>query len=102
MVDLVYYLTNLLFFDIALLYYYINLGWSIIFFLSFGDIYLSLSISLSFSFVIVSESFCGELLKTFVILLGILLPIKSPVASAVFWITLFEEVLSASVADFLA
>ena len=35
----------------------------------------------------------------FVILLAILLPIKSPVASAVFWTALFEKVLSASVTD---
>ena len=33
---------------------------------------------------------------------AILLPIKSPVVSAVFWSTLFEVVLSASVADYLA
>ena len=38
----------------------------------------------------------------FVISLAILLQMKSPVASAVFWITLFEAVLNASVADFLA
>ena len=31
----------------------------------------------------------------------ILLPIKSSVASAVFWIVIFEAVLNASVADFL-
>ena len=33
---------------------------------------------------------------------AILLPIKSPVVSAVFWTALFEVVLSASVADYLA
>ena len=33
---------------------------------------------------------------------AILLPIKSTVASAVFWITLFEEVLNASAADYVA
>ena len=33
---------------------------------------------------------------------AILLPIKSPVASAVFWIALFEAVFIASVVDFLA
>ena len=55
---LVYYLTNLLFFDIPLLCYYINLRLSIIFCLSSGDIYLSLCISLSCSFVTVSELFC--------------------------------------------
>ena len=84
MVDFVYYLTNLLFSYIPLLYYYINLRSSIIFCLSSGDIYLSFGISLSRSFLIISELFCGKLLETFVILLAILLPIKSPVASAVF------------------
>ena len=84
MVDLVYYLTNLLFFHISLLYHYINLRSSIIFCLSSGHIYLALSISLSCSFVTVSELYCGELLETFVTLLAILLLIKSPVASAVF------------------
>ena len=84
MVDLLYYLTSLFFFDVTVLYYYINLRSSIIFWLSSGDIYLSFGISLSCSFVIVSELFCNERLGTFVILLAILLPIKSPVASAVF------------------
>ena len=53
--------------------------------------------------LIVSELFlnCGKLFETFVILSAILLPIE-PVASAVFWITFFEVVLSASVADYLA
>ena len=43
-----------------------------------------------------------DFLETFVILSTILLPTKSPVASAVFWITLFEAVFIASVVDFLA
>ena len=60
-----YYLTNLQFFDIPLLCYYINLGSSIIFCLSSGDIYLSLGISLSCSFVILSELFSSKLLETF-------------------------------------
>ena len=55
-----------------------------IFCLCSGDIYLSLGISLSFSFVTVSELFSCEVFGTFVILLAILLPIKSRVASAVF------------------
>ena len=37
-----------------------------------------------------------------VILSAILLPVKSPVASAVFWIALLETVFIASVVDFLA
>ena len=81
-VDWVYYLTNLLYFDIQLLYYYIDLRSSIIFCLSSGDICLSLGISWSCSFVIVSELFCCKALDIFVILSAILLPIKSPVASA--------------------
>ena len=95
MVNLVYCLTNLLFDDISLLYYYVNLISSIILCLSSEDIYLSLDISLSCLFVIVSKLFCSEFLERFVILLAILLPIKAPVASAVFLIILFEEVLSA-------
>ena len=71
------------FFDISLLYYF-NLSLSIIACLSSGDTYLSLGISLSCSFVTVSEIFCCEFFETFVILLAILFPIKSPVASAVF------------------
>ena len=46
--------------------------------------------------------FRGELLETFVILSTLSLSIKSPVAAAVFWITLSEVLLSASVADCLA
>ena len=102
MVDLVYCLTNLLLFDAPSLYYHINLRSSIIFCLSSRDIYLSLDTSSSCSLVIVSEVFCGELLQTFIILLAILLPIISPVASTIFRITFFEEVLNSSVADCLA
>ena len=84
MVYLVYCLINLLFFDILLLYCYINLRSSIIFCLSSGDIYLSLGISLAYSLLNISKLFCGEVFQTFTILSPILLPIKSPVASAVF------------------
>ena len=102
-----YYLTSLLLFDIPLLYCHINLASSIIFYLSSVDIYLSLDISLSnpiyfLLFVTVSELFCGEIFETFVILSAILLPIKSPIASAIFRIAVFEAVLSASVANYLA
>ena len=65
-------------------------------------IYLSLGISLSSSFVTVTELFWCKVFEISVILLGILLPIESPVVSAVFKITPFEVVLSASVADYLA
>ena len=56
-------------------------------------------ISINFSYVCESVS---ELIPNefFVILLVILLPIKSPVVSAVFWIALFEAVLCGYVADF--
>ena len=92
MVALVYFLINLLVFYIPLLYYYSNLRSSIISCVSSGDIYISLGISLSCSFVTVSKLFS----------LAILLPIKSPAAPVVFSITLFEVVLTASVADCLA
>ena len=74
----------IVFFDTVLLNCYINLISSIFFCLSSEDIYLSLGISLSFSFLIVSKLFCCESFETFVILLSILLLIKSPIASAVF------------------
>ena len=84
MFDLVFFLTNLLFFYIPLLNYYINIRSSITFYLPFGDIYLSLDISLSFSFAVVSELFCCKVFEVFVVLLAILLPTKSSVALAVF------------------
>ena len=95
---MVYFLTSLLIFDIPLLYQYFNLKSSIISCLSSGDIYLSLL----FSFITVSKLFCCEFCKTFMILLAILFPIKSPVAYAVFSMNLFEDFLGASVADCLA
>ena len=49
------------------------------------------------SFLTVSELFCDEVVKTFVILFANL----SPVASVAFQIVLLEAVLSASVADCL-
>ena len=88
MVDLVYYLTNLLFFNIISIYYYINLRLSIIFCLSSGDIYLSLGISigisLSCSFATVFKLFCCQFIENPVTLLEMLLPISSPVASVVY------------------
>ena len=69
MVELVHCLTFLLFFDISLLYYYINLRSSIIFCLFSEDVYLSLGISVSLS--IVSEVFCGKSFEVLVILLAI-------------------------------
>ena len=51
---------------------------------SMENMYLSLGISLSCSFVIVSELFCCEFYEIPLNLLAILLLMKSPVASAVF------------------
>ena len=77
MANLMRHLSNLLFFGIPLSYY-ISLNSSIIFFLSFGEIYLSLGISLLTSFDCIS-SLC-HFFDALVILSVILLPIKSPVA----------------------
>ena len=84
-------LLSLLFFSIPLLYYYINLISSIICFLSCGDICLSFGISLLVSFGDNSSEYssfeCNSIANFFdvlVILSSILLPGKSPVASAVF------------------
>ena len=63
---------------------------------------LSLGILYHAHLQLFQKKFCSEVFEIFVILLAILLPIKSHVASAVFFITLFELVLSASVADYLA
>ena len=86
MVDLMYCLTNLLFFNIPLLYY-INPNSAIICCLFSGDIYLTFGISHSFSSV--SELSC----EVFVILSAILLPIKSPVASALFELLSLKQFL---------
>ena len=82
MVDLMRHLSNLLFFGIPLLYYYIDLNSSIICCLSFGEVYLSFGHSLLTSFDCISSlrDFFGAL----VILSAILLPTKSPVAAAAF------------------
>ena len=72
----------------------------IIFCLFSGNIYLSLGVSVSLSTV--SELFCSEVFKTFVILLAILLPIKSPATSADFELLFFEAVSRTSYADCLA
>ena len=77
MSDLVYFLKRLLFLDMSLLYYYVNLRSSIISSPFSGGIYLSLVISTSLSAV--SEIFCGEIFYNFVILLAIFLPVFSAV-----------------------
>ena len=75
-----------------------NLKLLIIFCLNSGDIYIFLIISSSF----VSGLIFGEVFDALVFVSTILIPIKSLVVSAVFWMTLFEEVLKASVVDCLA
>ena len=91
------------------LYRYINLRWSTIccsfwkyvFFFCYFSIQSNI-----FCFIcncsFVTELFLDEFLNTFVIISEILLPIKSPVASAVFWIALFKAVLNVSVKCCLA
>ena len=82
MVDLVYYLTNFLFFDIRLLYYYVNLNILRIYCRILEDLNLSFGAFINFSFVCeeFSELFCSE---SFVILFLKLLPIKILVGSVV-------------------
>ena len=63
--------------------------------------YLFLLVVNSTSLSIVGR-FLLDFLETLVILSAVLLPIKSPVASAVFWIALFDAVLNALVVNFLA
>ena len=81
-----HHLTNLLFFGIPLSSYYINLNSSIISCLSCGNIYLSFGISLFALFDCNSSScdFFVVFFETLVILSAVLLPTRSPVASAVF------------------
>ena len=102
MADLMYFPTNLLFFGIPLLYYYANFNLSIICYLSWGDMYLFLGLAISTSFSFVSTLLCNSLegfFETLVILSAILLLIKSPVVSAVFWIAFFEAAFIPSVVD---
>ena len=100
MVNLVYCLTNSLFFDIPLLYYYVNVRSLGVCYLISWDIHLSLSSPIfCFSFITVPELFCGKVFETFMILSAILFLIKSPFISAAFKIALFEAVLNAFAAE---
>ena len=65
-----------------------------------GDAYLFVWVVISTSSSLSRDSFVDFLFETLVILSAISLPIKSPVASAVFWIALFEAVFIASIVDF--
>ena len=80
MVDLMCRLSNALFCGIPLLYY-VSFNSSIFFCPSLGERYLSFGISLLTSFDCISSS-C-DFFDALVILSATLLPIKSPVASAV-------------------
>ena len=64
------------------------------------DSSISLLASSFFECNSVDHSSVGDFFETLVILSAILLPIKSPVASAVFWVALSEGVFIASVVDF--
>ena len=71
--------------------------------LSSGDMYLFLWVVISVSSSVLSLLLCDsfvDFLETLVILSAILLPIKSPVASAVSWIAIFDAVFIASVLEF--
>ena len=86
MVNLMYCLTNLLFFVIPLLYCHTSLNLSKICCLFLVNFFFSSSISLlTLSFCEHAKYFFGcNSVDAFVILSAILLPIKLPVASAVF------------------
>ena len=82
----------IMFFDV-LLYYYISLKLSIIFFLFCGDMYLSFGISMKCYIF-----YCSEAIKAFVILSVI----KITSCFCCFLNCFFEAVLKASVVDCLA
>ena len=99
MVDLMHCLLNSLFFYISLLYYYTRFNSSIICYLFSGDIHLSFAASDSSLALFCKREYIFE---TLVISSAILLPFKSPIPSAVFYIALSEAVFTASVVDFFA
>ena len=89
MLDLLYHLISLLFFDITLFYYYNNLSLLIVCFFFLRYMHISVGISLSSpifpsSFVTISELFYSEVFGTFEIISAVLLLIKSPVYSVAF------------------
>ena len=90
MLDLLYHLISLLFFDITLFYYYSNLSLLIVcFFFFLRYMHISVGISLSSpifpsSFVTISELLYSEVFGTFEIISAVLLLIKSPVYSVAF------------------
>ena len=83
MVDLLYCLINVFFFDI--LYYVIIIDTIIIIIIIIIVINTIIIIFLRIFFKNVSKLFCGEFFETYVILSVILFTIKSPAASTVFY-----------------
>ena len=77
---LLYQLLKILVFDCQTVIFWYSIITLLYYCPIINDFFLSLGISLLWSFVIVSKLICGELLEIFVILLAILLPIKSPVS----------------------
>ena len=65
------------------------------------DLFLRVALSTSTS-VSSLGNYLADFFETLVILSAILLPIKSAVASAVFWIAFFDAVIISPVVDFLA
>ena len=90
-----YCLANLLFFYIPLLSSYTNLNSSIICCVFSWDTCISFGSSNSF----LAWLFCGGF-EILVMLSVILSPIKVPVASAVFWIAIFEAVFVVDCLEF--
>ena len=82
-------LTNLLFFDIPLLYYDTNLNSLLLCCLFSGGIYLSFGTSVSLLASLFSEYNSFRDFKKLAVLWAILFPIKSPETSTVFWIATF-------------
>ena len=64
-------------------------------------LFLGVALSTPTSVSLFCKAF-ADFFETLVILSAILLPIKSPVASAIFSIAVFEAVSIASIVDFLA
>ena len=106
MVELVHYLSHILFFSIPLLYVYINLRPSIIVWVFFQERYIYLGISLScsissVSFGTVSELLRGKVLETFVTISNF---ITNDIINyfKFFSVAHLEAVLNVSVEDCLA
>ena len=100
MVDLIHRLTNLLFFDIPLLYCYTNLNSSTIC-LSSGDMCLLFGTSVLLFCNLFGDFFECNFVETLVILSPICYQLNHQLP-LLFWIAFFEAVFIASIADFFA